>query len=355
MIIRAIDIGYQVTKLATKKDGEQFKLMSFPSIAPLRNTSMDIGLLSGGLTGSRNTKIVNVDGMEYEVGVDAADLQTSDTVKALDANYVFTDTYKAIYLGALSYLGEEEIDLLVLGLPITNLRNAQKLKERSIGTFQLADGQQVVVKDVLVIAQPLGGLYAAFNTQNEKLKDMNEQYNLIVDPGSVTFDFLTTNGIIPVENRSDAHHGGMLKVLMAISNSILDKYGKEFNNYSAIEKALLTKERKLKLPWNDEPEDLLEHIKNTRSVIESSVTAMKNKVGDGTEYDLHNIIVVGGGASIYRKQIEQQYADYNVVVLDDVNIDGLNIDKSNYAPIYANLIGYLIAGSVAAKRLISEL
>lgn len=352
MIIRAIDIGYQKTKII-RKNNKKWELLSFPSIAPI-NKGMNMSSGFGGLMGKRETKVIEIDGISYEVGPDADDLQSVDNVKALDNNYIFTDTYKALFLGSLDYLNENEIDLLVVGLPITNLMNSEKLRDLSIGEHRVSESRIVNVKDVLVIPQPLGGFYAALYSGDPDLENMSSEYNLIVDPGSVTFDFLCTHGMNPIENRSDAHPGGMIKVLNAIAESIKSKYKKEYKNLTAIEKALLKKERTLKLPWNKEEENLEEHIKQTKNVLESSVTAMKNKAGDGTEMELNNIIIVGGGSKMFFRQISKQYPDHNIKILENLNLKGFkNIDL--YSPMFANVIGYLLAGCYFKSKKFEEI
>lgn len=340
MIIRPLDIGYQITKMMRKVDNK-WELFSMPSIAPIYS-GID---MSGGFLEKRDTEIVDVEGIQYEVGPDANDLQSSDTVKALDSNYISSDAYKAIFYGALAYMKEETIDLLVVGLPVNNLMKKDELKKVMVGKHEIAEGRIVEVKDALVVPQPLGGLYAALYSDDDDFEDLRESYNLIIDPGSVTFDFLFTHGKKANENRSDAYPGGMIKVLKAIAKSIQDKYQKPYGNITAIEKALQKggDKRVVKLPWQKEKEDLLEHIKNTKSVLESSVTTMKNKVGDGSEQQIDNIILVGGGASIFKKQIEQQYEHFDIKILNDANFSHLE-GLENYNSMFANVVGYLFAG-----------
>lgn len=340
MVIRPLDIGYQITKMMRKKN-KKWELFSMPSIAPIYS-GID---MSGGLLDKRDTEIVDVDNMLYEVGPDANDLQSTDTVKALDANYISSDAYKAIFYGALVYLGEDKIDLLVVGLPVNNLTKQAELKSLMEGKHKISDTKTIEVKEALVVPQPLGGLYAALNSNDEDLEDLKSEYNLIIDPGSVTFDFLFTHGKKAIENRSDAYPGGMIKVLKAIAKSIQEKYSKPYNNLTAIERALQKggDKRFVKLPWKKEKEDLLDHIKNTKSVLESSVTTMKNKVGDGSEQQIDNIILVGGGASIFKKQIQHQYEHFEIKILDTANFSKLE-GLENYNPMYGNSIGYLYAG-----------
>ncbi len=54
MIIRSLDIGYQVTKMLRRKD-KKWEYFSIPSIAPL-HSGVD---MSAGLLHKRNTEIVS--------------------------------------------------------------------------------------------------------------------------------------------------------------------------------------------------------------------------------------------------------------------------------------------------------
>ncbi len=322
-IVRALDLGWGYTKYSKlNPETLETEYHSFPSLAP-RHTGMD---LSMSILGRRDTVVVNVDGTKYEVGPDSADLDTNDASRNLNDQYIHTEQYKAVFFGALCYIGEPEIDLLVVGLPLSNMQNAAKLRELMVGTHKVADDKTVVVKDALVLPQPLGGLYYCFSLKDEKpeLEFIDEEMNLVIDPGFLTFDFLLSNGEKVVENRSSAHTGGVSKVLRSISESISTKFGIKYENLGAVDKGL----RRRKIKINGETEVLDEHIKNTRSVLEGSVNYMRNIVGDGSDID--NIILLGGGSHIYRRTIEQYYPKHTLIVLDEAQT--------------ANVRGYQLAG-----------
>jgi plasmid segregation protein ParM len=270
--------------------------------------------------------VVDVDGTKYEVGPDSADLDTNDATRNLNDQYIHTEQYKAVFFGGLAYMREPVIDLLVVGLPLSNMGAATKLRELMIGTHKVNAETTVEVKDALVLPQPLGGLYYCMSLKGEReeFEFLEEDMNLVIDPGFLTFDFLLTNGDKAIENRSSAHTGGVSKVLRSVAESISAKFGIRYENLSAIDKGL----RRRKLKINGEVEELLEHIRNTRAVLEGSVNYMKNMVGDGSDVD--NIILLGGGSHIYRKTIEQFYPKHTIISLDDAQL--------------ANVKGYQLAG-----------
>lgn len=306
--VRAIDLGWGYTKYSKVDENGKVEFAAFPSLAP-KSVGMD---LSSSILGRRNTVTVKVDGTEYEVGPDSGDLDSNDTTRNLNDMFIFTDQYKAVFFGALHYMGTPEIDLLVVGLPISNMGAAEKLKASMLGEHKITDKRTVTVKDVLVLAQPMGALYYCLGSKKELgLEYMDNDMNLIVDPGFLTFDFLLANGQKIVETRSGAHPAGVSKVLRAISESISTKHGIRYENLTAIDRGL----RRRKIKINGTEEDLEPHIRATRGVLEGGLNYMKNIVGQGTDID--NIILVGGGASVYRKMLETFYPNHKLVVLED--------------------------------------
>jgi plasmid segregation protein ParM len=332
-IIRSIDLGFGFVKYDELNDTNELEYKSFPALAP-RASSTD---MSAGILGRRDTVVVDVDGTKYEIGPDSADLETSDVVRALNDSYIFTDQYKALTLGALFYMQEKVIDLLVVGLPVSNLHQGNDLYKILKGEHRVNDEFSVDVKEVLVLAQPIGGLYYCMKcVENEDFEDLKDEKNLVIDPGFLTFDFVLANGDKPNENKSDSKPGGVSKILEAIARSISEKYKIRYDNLSAIDKGLRKSNRKIKI--SGKPEALEEHIKNTKSVLESSITYMTNLVGDGSDID--NIIVVGGGARIFEKAIKAHYPDRDIHIVEDSQ--------------YANVKGYQKAGEEHYSKFISK-
>lgn len=327
-VVRALDLGWGWTKYSKANPvTESLDFLSFPSLAP-RHVGVD---LSMSVLGKRDTVVVNVDGTEYEVGPDSGDLDSNDSSRNLNDSYIFTEQYKAVFYGALHYIGESEIDILVVGLPLSGMQHAPKLKEMMLGTHKINATTSVVVKDALVIPQPLGGLYYCLSQKDkEEFEFLKEEVNLIIDPGFLTFDFLLSNGEKIIENRSNAYNGGVSKVLRSIAESISTKFSIKYDNLNAIDRGL----RKRKIKINGAVESLEEHIKNTRAILEGSVNYMKNVVGDGADID--NIILIGGGAGIYKRTIESYFPNHKILTLEEGQT--------------ANVQGFQKAGELLASR-----
>ena len=312
-VIRALDLGWGYTKYSSKKDDSgELEFHSFPSLAP-RYTGLD---LSMSVLGKRDTVVVSVDGTLYEVGPDSSDLDTNDSSRNLNDQYIYTEQYKAVFYGALHYIKEESIDLLVVGLPLSNMHLAPKLKELVEGKHKLNETETVEVKQALVLPQPLGGLYYCLSLRESRpeFKLLSEEVNLIIDPGFLTLDFLVSNGEKIIENRSSAYNGGVSKVLRAVAESISSKFNIRYENLSAIDKGL----RKRKIKINGKDELLEDHIKYTKPILESSVNYMRNIVGDGSDID--NIILLGGGSGVYKKTIEHYYPNHTLHLVEDAQM-----------------------------------
>jgi plasmid segregation protein ParM len=236
-----------------------------------------------------------------------------------------------VFYGALHYIGEPVIDLLVVGLPLTTLHRAADLKALCIGEHKINDTTTVTVKDVLVLAQPMGGLYYCLSQAKERpeFEFLDEETNLLIDPGYLTYDFLVANGRKINDARSSAHPGGVSKVLRAICESISNKFGVKYDNLAAADKAIAR--RRIKI--NGKTEDLIEHIRYAKPAIDGSVNYMRNIAGDGADID--NIILVGGGEHIFARTLVNSYKDHTVYVLGDAQL--------------ANVKGYQAAGEAHAK------
>lgn len=341
--IGSIDVGYGNTKYVAGVDDEGNLIYgSFPSITPMASTQS----ISGNMFMARDTKIVDADGTLFEVGVESEALisgSNTDAAKVLDESYIFSPQYKALFLGALSYMDQEEYDVLVLGLPVNYIRNADKLAKAFTGEFELPDGKKCNIKEVIVIPQPLGGFYQVA-IDNNLYEDMLEEYNLIIDPGYLTFDVLTTKGLSPIDQRSDAILGGMSKILNALAKSISQQIDRTYDDLSAIDNAI-RKPRKIKnadgtveykraLKIGKEIIELDDHIKKTTPVIENSITAMKNIVK--TYDNIENIILVGGAENIFLKRIEKHLIDREILKADN--------------SLFSNAIGFYYVGILTSLK-----
>lgn len=312
-VILPLDVGYGFVKFGKKsadKGAEDLDYMSFASIAPLGNP---IETNTMGIFDERDTVVVNVNGNYYEVGPDAIDIESSESARSLNEQYIFTEQYKALCYGAFHYMLENMesnvIDLLVVGLP-SKSQNGAKLKELLEGEHKITNSETVIIKEVLVLSQPYGGFRYAISI--EEYSHLASEYNLLIDPGFLTVDFLTSNGKKIIEKRSDMYPAGVSKILNNIAESISLQIGKKYTNINQIDKALASKKQVIKIAGVEY--QLEEHKRSASNTIESAITQMRNVVGDFS--DIENIILVGGGSYVFEKKLRQHFPTHNLIKLD---------------------------------------
>ncbi len=126
-VVVAIDLGYGLTKYTrlSRQDGAtKVHYDLFPSIA----LGVDRRRYELGEKNSDNVKVVSYKGESFVVGPDVGKrvAGSSDFGRHLDDKYYESAPYHALMRGALAYIGEDRIDVLALGLPVSHFRDPAK-------------------------------------------------------------------------------------------------------------------------------------------------------------------------------------------------------------------------------------
>lgn len=319
-IVRAIDVGYGNVKFTTSSANQGLHCRLFPSWAPVTS---DLTLASD-LTRTRDTVVVTVDDQRFEVGPDARLGLKAHNVRNLNNEYSGTQEYLALLRGALSYMQVGEIDLLVVGLPVS-LMNArgQELTRRIKGVHPVAGGRDCRVCHVLTLAQPLGGFYDLI-LGNGDIRLLSDQTNLIVDPGHYTVDWVTVHGPKVMPERTGSFPGGVHAVLQMLARSIGQKLGTSFTDIDLLDQSLARGHLRL----GGQTIDLAQHWPSAQPRIQEAVNAIANSVGEAL--DVENIILVGGGANLFQSALQERFPTARVVVTPE--------------PVFANVRGFQLAG-----------
>lgn len=323
-IVRAIDAGRGNIKFVQGEEGDEIKCTHFPSEA----YAIERERKGDGLGLKRKTVCIPLDGIFYEVGPDvhlAADVFNAKVLQ--HDGYIETPEYLALVRGAMHYMKDDEIELLVVGLPVATFRVPSRiatLEKKMLGEHHVGKGRTVFVKAVKVLAQPTGALMYYGKTQN-KLAELRKEKSLIIDPGARTFDWIVTQGMQQIDSKSNSVNRGMFDVLQKIAEGISDHFGIQYRHFDAIDTAL----RGGKKPIVFQKEyDIGPHLPVAQKVPQSAVLEMLHHVGDAS--DIKNIIVVGGGAFFFKKAIKEAFPKHRLVELKDA--------------LFANVKGFQIAG-----------
>lgn len=159
--------------------------------------------------------------------------------------------------------------------------------------------------------------------------------SLIVDPGSRTFDWLVARGMRFVQNKSFSANRGISDMLQAIADEISADIGSPFSDIEAIDRALRTGKKPVIF---QKPYDLSKAMPMVHSIAQQAVASMMRWVGDA--YGFQNIILVGGGAYLFRKAVKEAFPNHRILEVKD--------------PIHANVRGFQIAGMNHAPRLFGD-
>jgi plasmid segregation protein ParM len=319
-IVRAIDVGHKNVK-SVIKTGEAIVCRVFPACAPVAS-GRD---LSDTLGRKRQTILVDVDGITYEVGPDASLNANVAPTHNMDDDYCLSDEYLALVRGALAFMKVVTVDLLVVGLPVTTFEmHKAALGKRLTGQHPFRDGKVVLIKEVKVLAQPHGALID-YALSDARMQALRRQRNLIIDCGARTFDWLVTQGLKIMEQRSHATNRGMYDVLQVLAAEIGRRRNIQFYDYERLDLALRTRTNPLVC---GKEYDLAPHLPVAKKISQDAVTVLRRYVQDGSDID--NIILSGGAAFFFKEALRSAFPQHEI----HDRRDGL----------YANVRGFALYG-----------
>lgn len=340
LIVRAVDVGSGNTKFVSAVCGTEIRCGCFPSVAyPSSGDSPSWD------THRRKTVCVPVGPLFYEVGPDVGLAADSFRAKQLHDDYTESPEYMALLRCALGMMKVPHIDLLVVGLPVAlfALKKAT-LEKAMVGSHAVGAGKSVVVHKALAVAQPQGALvhYAA---EHQKLTEIGNEQSLVIDPGSRTFDWLVTRGTRLVQKQSHSINRGMSDVLRLLASEISRDIGTPYRDYDAIDLALRAGKS---LVIYQKPYDLKRHLPLAESVAQQAVSTMRQWIE--TPESLHNIILVGGGAFLFRKAVKAAFPKHRIQELKEplfANVRGFQLAGQNYAATQLAGIRTRVSGEAA--------
>ena len=327
-VVRAIDVGYGQTKYVQSSEAEEIRCGCFPSLtyASLSDpTKQQLG-------DKRKTVAVSVAGMFHEVGPDVGAARDRFRATYLHDGYMETSAYKALVRGALHFMKVDEVDVLVLGLPVATFLQKKAALERAwVGQQETGEGRKVRIHKVLALAQPQGAL-AYYALANGRKEGLAKEQSLVIDPGARTFDWLVSKGMTLIQGQSSSVHRGMFDIIKAIAKEISRDIGADYRDYDAVDEALRTK-RPLML--YQKPYELERFSRVANQIADEAVASMLGEIGDPVGFQ--NIVLVGGGAEMFRKAVKKAFPKHQIHDAKD--------------PIFANVKGFQIAGEHYAAKL----
>ena len=325
LIVRAVDVGSGNTKFVAGANGADIRCVSFPSVA---YPSSD-GLPSWPSGDRRKTTFIPIGALFYEVGPEVALAADTFRARQLHDEYIESPEYMALLRGALGMMKLSHIDLLVVGLPVALFAVKKAALEKAMtGKHDVGDGKTVTVAKALAVAQPQGAL-VHYASVHQKMAEIGKEQSLIIDPGSRTFDWLVAQGMRLVQKQSHSINRGMSDVLRLIAHAITKDIGTPYRDYDAIDLALRTGKPPVIF---QKPYDMKHLMPLAESVADQAVSSMKEWLE--APHSLQNIILVGGGAFLFRKAVKAAFPRHRIHEVKEpmfANVRGFQLAGQNYA------------------------
>ena len=328
-VVRAVDVGYGMTKYVLQSEGGRQTCGSFPSIVTL-GTGKQLG---SGYFDVRDTVVVEWRGQSYEVGPDVALAFRGHNTRVLDANYFSSDDYQVLLRGVLKKMGQQRLDILVLGAPLLNFdRVAPVLEKTFTGEIYVGREYCIDVKRVIVLPQPVGGLAWSGSLARAEGHETSGR-TLLIDIGYFTVDWLVADGTRALPERSGSYPGGMSALIRELANEISLATGDDITTMAMWEKIDRHLYANEKFTIYGREYDLSRHAQTIKSTVSQTVAAIAQRIGDPK--DISQIILVGGGAHRFAEALRGQYPTMTVSITAD-------------AP-FANVKGFQLIGEATAK------
>jgi plasmid segregation protein ParM len=336
-ICRAIDVGYGNTKYTINDGthGGDIECRMFPSLAPQAPTSTMDSFLE-----KKNTVVVEAgEGNLYEVGPDSLLGMDSYSSRILDLDFARTDTYLALARGALTFMDVECVDFLVVGLPVSSMdAMAGLVKTRLQGVHPIRHNS-VLVKEVLVVPQPVGGMYD-FGVRNRLMREIESGTSLLIDPGYFTLDWVVTKGTKMVGARSGAaNNAGMAAILRSVLDQLAVKVKNRDSRVIEVSESVLDRLDDAIRTGEEfrifgRVENLDEYLSSPSPVVVSALNRMRTRVGSLDDID--RVIIVGGGAHMYEQAVLKLLPGFDI-----------RISKNQ---VYSNVRGFQMLANIAAQK-----
>jgi plasmid segregation protein ParM len=323
MSVRAIDVGYGNVKYCQGEKEGQLLCGHFPSIASLY-TGVDRG---AGVMSKRDLVEVESGNSRYLVGRDSVDTLSArdDRGRTLLEDYIDMPQHLALLRGALAYIDDPHIDLLVSGLPVSYFaQDKEKMAERLKGEHRFPDGQVITVSDTWIIPQPVGGFINYFMDSGQ-LGNLEDLKSLTIDVGYYTVDWLVCRGLKMQEERSGSTAGGMSLILEKLAELISVDRQARLSDTHLIDMGIRSGFR---TRIQGQPYDFSHLIPNMDDHITAVMQSVVKSVGSLDDIDV--IVLVGGGASCYQKITRKLLNNRDIIVPGD--------------SLYANVKGFYLAG-----------
>lgn len=322
-----LDVGYGNLKVAFGQANARPQTHIRPvGAAPKAALGMEMG-------GSEVDGLsVLVDGEPWVAGVDPFALGTAFQRK-LHQDYPATAQYRALFHAALVMTNRRVVDLLVVGLPVSQFLESgqrERLAERLRGEHTVSDTRKVTVRDVLVVPQPMGAYLDYLYYTGTDARHMGV---LVLDPGQYSVDWVVVTAGTIQKASSSSSKMAMSVVLEKAVEDVQGRLGVKVSP-DRIERAV--REGCSEVVIGKHKEDLGALMqKASNAVCVPVVEQVLSKMRQSDDM-VDVVILAGGGAQAYRAVVDRFFPESVVAISDDA--------------LFANARGFFHYGSIEASK-----
>ncbi|WP_106894211.1 ParM/StbA family protein [Ahniella affigens] len=336
-VCMGLDIGYGYVKTAWTEGSGESHVHIMPSGAALAS------LLPADASGGRNLcggVEVLVEGEVWVAGANPGEFQAS--VRQLHADYAATNEYLALAYAAIIKSGQQVVDELVTGLPMSHYLDPERrarLVKRLTGKHPVRGGRTVTVERVSVVPQPMGAVFLVLGSAGSGRMDRElvsriagqATCTLSIDPGFYSTDYVV------VKNRGIRDRSAGTSTV-AIS-AVLDETGKRI---AARYQGVRVSRERLELALRDGTKDLLvgKFTIPFREILADAAAELGRRLSVEIlesirgEEAVDVVLLSGGGSALFDEQLRGAFPNALVHVVE--------------SPQLANARGFLARARAAA-------
>jgi len=308
--IVGMDIGYSNLKVAFGEAGKEPTLVSRPAgAAPAEHIGQRI--MS---TGADDPLRVLVDGKEFVAGCSHDRLE--NWARELHKDYTSTDSYRALFNAGLLLSGMTEIDRVVTGLPTSQYFD-ESLRKHLVktmkGEHQVTHKKKIVVKDVKIVPQPLGGFVDYLHHLGDP-SQVEDASVLVIDPGFFSVDWvLLVNG--EFKRASSGTSLDATSVILDEASALIGKDHGSGPGRSKMENAVRSGRNTVSVFGTRV--DITPYLAAASATVGHIVSAQLQASLRKEESEVDAIVMVGGGAPLFEAAIKAAFDKTPLTIAED--------------------------------------
>ena len=307
-----LDIGYSQIKMAVgDADRDEPQTMVRPAVAGQAALLSNRFLQNDAPAGI--TVLVN--GVEWVACGERGLLQGA--TRELHADYTVTDNYRALFYAALHLTGRSVIDSVITGLPVSHFQlpaNRQRLEAFMTQDHLVAPGHRVKILRTQVLPQPAGAYIDLYSRRDDLTDLLNEGRVVVLDIGYFSADWA-------IFERGQFHNlvsGSSQKAMSRLLDAAHQHISRDHDGgpgVDALEDAL-RHERDTVLVFGERIAVAPYLESAAREVAPQIATQVRAAMRDQSD-NIDLVLLVGGGAHLYRPAIQEAFPRSRLEVPED--------------------------------------